>query len=51
MHIHIRMAGGNFAEVKIITNETTIDLGFLDKEERLELARKFEEAVDDLLSN
>lgn len=39
-----------YLDVSIREGGTVIDLGLLDDKERIELARKLEEAVDDLMA-
>ena len=38
----------SYADVKIIYNDTRIDLGFLDERERASLAESLQAAVDEL---
>ena len=49
MQIEIRKVPP-FLEVVLLHQCTKIDLGLLDKKERVELARQFEAASDELLS-
>ena len=50
MQIIVRRTGGNNAEVVILHYGNTISLGTLGKAERIEVARQFDEASDELLS-
>lgn len=41
---------GSYVHAEVQFGPTVIDLGLLDTEERLQLAREFEQAVDELMS-
>lgn len=50
MDINIRRIGNGMTEVIISHSGTTINIGLLNKAERLELSERFEEAIDTLMS-
>jgi len=51
MKIDIRRIGGGFYSVVIEVDSTRIDLGLFDEKERAELAKVFEDAIDELVDD
>ena len=49
MNINIRWASGVYANVSVSTDGGELEVGFLDKNEREELAQTFQDAIDELL--